>query len=208
VLPTNATHYLTNCTRARGFPGSLRKNLATFSEPRRSMRFTTPSIASAEKPVFGSEKYSFPKPWFPSPLLFRHPPLRFDSIFSNGYRSCSLFYFRDLAISFLFRAPKERESFNTRFSAERRVEIGLLIAPVKETRTLQSEIRFPRCEARAFEPFSSHRFCRRSPEKTCAISLAAVFKRLLSKISTQISYEIWTQDFCLKLPRRAESPPA
>jgi len=206
VLPTNATHYLTNCTRARGFPGSLRKNLATsregrdlaitFSEPERSMRFTTPSIASAEKPVFGSEKYSFPKPWFPSPLLFRHPPLRFDSIFSNGYRSCS------------FGAPKERESFNSRFSAERRVEIGLLMAPVKETRTLQSEIRFPRCEARAFEPFSSHRFCRRSPEKTCAISLAAVFKRLLSKISTQISYEIWTQDFCLKLPRRAESPPA
>jgi len=24
VLPTNATHYLTNCTRARGFPGSVR----------------------------------------------------------------------------------------------------------------------------------------------------------------------------------------
>jgi len=23
VLPTNATHYLTNCTRARGFPGSV-----------------------------------------------------------------------------------------------------------------------------------------------------------------------------------------
>lgn len=169
MLPTNATHYLTNCTRARGFPGSLRKNLATFSEPRRSMRFTTPSIASAEKPVLCSEKYSFPKHWFPSPLPFRHPPLRFDSIFSNGYRSCS------------FGAPKERESFNSRFSAERRVEIVLLTAPVKETQALQSEIRFPRCEARAFEPFSSHRFCRRSPEKTCAISLAAVSKRLLSK---------------------------
>jgi len=161
----------------------LATNLLKPSQPRRSMRFTTPSIASAEKPVFGSEKYSFPKPWFPSPLLFRHPPLRFDSIFSNGYRSCS------------FGAPKERESFNSRFSAERRVEIGLLMAPVKETRTLQSEIRFPRCEARASEPFSSHRFCRRSPEKTCAISLAAVFKRLLSKISTQISYEIWDPRF-------------
>jgi hypothetical protein len=47
VLPTNATHYLTNCTRARGSLGSLGKNLSIFSEPRRSMRFTTPSIASA-----------------------------------------------------------------------------------------------------------------------------------------------------------------
>jgi len=29
VLPTTATHYLTNCTRARGFPGSVRIGLAT-----------------------------------------------------------------------------------------------------------------------------------------------------------------------------------
>jgi len=197
VLPTNATHYLTNCTRARGFPGSLGKNLSIFSEPRRSMRFTTPSIASAERPIFESEKYSFPKPWSLSPLLFRHPPLRFDSIFSNGYRSCS------------FGAPKERESFNARFSAERRTEIGLLMAPVKETRTLQSEIRFPRCEARALEPFSSHRFCRRSPEKTCAISLAAVSIRPLAELSRKILFrENLCEIFRFELPRRAESPPA
>jgi len=81
VLPTNATHYLTNCTRARGFLGSLDKKLQVFTwrpqtEPRRSMRFTTPSIASAGDPVFAFEKYSFPKPGASSPLLFRHPPLR------------------------------------------------------------------------------------------------------------------------------------
>jgi len=29
VLPTTATHYLTNCTRARGFPGSLGIGIAT-----------------------------------------------------------------------------------------------------------------------------------------------------------------------------------
>jgi hypothetical protein len=73
VLPTNAIHYLTNCTRARGFPGSLRKNLATFSEPRRSMRFTTPSIASAGEPVFAIRELFVPEAWFPSLLLFRHP---------------------------------------------------------------------------------------------------------------------------------------
>jgi len=169
VLPTNATHYLTNCTRARGFLGSLRKNLSISSEPKRSMRFTTPSIASAGDSVFASEKYSFPKPDVPSLLLFRHPPLRRDSIFSNGYRSCCLVF-----------QPNERQSgpgsFEWGAPAERRVEIGLFNAPVKETRTPQSEIRFPKCDARALEPFSRVRFCRRSLEKTCAISLAAVFK--------------------------------
>jgi len=73
VLPTTATHYLTNCTRARGFPGSLRKNLSIFSEPERSMRFTTPSIASAGESVFAFEKCSFPKPDVPTPLLFSSP---------------------------------------------------------------------------------------------------------------------------------------
>jgi len=144
VLPTTATHYLTNCTRARGFPGSLRKNLSIFSGPERSMRFTTPSIASAGESVFAFENYSFPKPDVPSPLLFRHPPLRFDSIFSNGYRSCSVFY---------FRAPREPGPFGCGCSAERRVEIDLLKAPVKETQARQSETRFPRCDARAFRAF-------------------------------------------------------
>jgi len=61
VLPTNATHYLTNCTRARCSLGSLGKNLATFSEPRRSMRFTTPSIASAGESVFAFREVFVPE---------------------------------------------------------------------------------------------------------------------------------------------------
>jgi hypothetical protein len=31
VLPTNATHYLTNCTRARGFLGSVRIPVEDFA---------------------------------------------------------------------------------------------------------------------------------------------------------------------------------
>jgi len=105
VLPTNATHYLTNCTRARGFSGSLGKNLSIFSEPERSMRFTTPSIASAEDSVFAFEKYSFPKPEILSPLLFSSPASARRFHLFEWLPRLLVFYFRDLAIAVL-REPK------------------------------------------------------------------------------------------------------
>lgn len=95
VLPTNAIHYLTNCTRALGFFGSLRLQIRACaqtlfftqkSEPKRSMRFTTPSIASAGGSVCACEKYSFPQPDSPSLLLFRRPPPSLRSTFSSGCR--------------------------------------------------------------------------------------------------------------------------
>jgi hypothetical protein len=129
VLPTTATHYLTNCTRARGFPGSVLWfkdfDLATVSlepsQPRRSMRFTTPSIASAGESVFASEKYSFPKPEFPSPLLLSSPvsALRFHPF---GWLS-ELSQVNSETLRFrLFRAPSEQRSFERALPAERRIE--------------------------------------------------------------------------------------
>ena len=139
------------------------------------MRFTTPSIASAGKPFFAIREVFVPEAWVPSLLLFRHPPLRFDSIFSDGYRSCLKSIPKPCGFGFFERLPSNALS-NVHFRLREGSRDWFARAPVKETRTLQSENRFPRCDARAFEPSSSHRLCRRSLEKTCAISLAAVSK--------------------------------
>jgi len=144
-------------------------------QPERSMRFTTPSIASAGESVFAFEKYSFPKPDVPTPLLFRHPPLRFDSIFSNGYRSCSFSYFpKSCDFGFLIRAPHAPASFEAGCLAERRVEIDLLELPWRRRErsnpkpgSLDARLELPSC-------FRVIGFAGRSPEKTCAVSLAAV----------------------------------
>jgi hypothetical protein len=61
------------------------------------MRFTTPSIASAEKPIFANREVFVPDAWFPSPLLFRHPPLRCTSLVQE--------------IFFVFALEKGRDPF-------------------------------------------------------------------------------------------------
>lgn len=76
VLPTNATHYLTNCTRALRFFGSLLNSPCDNSRSRKDRCvFTTPSIASAGGPIFARENYSFPRPGASSLLSLRRPLL-------------------------------------------------------------------------------------------------------------------------------------
>lgn len=210
MLPTTATHYLTNCTRARGFPGSVRIGIATcpvrnvisrslfpsrISQPRRSMRFTTPSIASAGESVFAFENYSFPKPDVPSLLLFSSPAsaLRFH-LFEwlsklLGFNPSAS---RD---PFRFCHSLRRDSFESGCSAERRVEIDLPEAPVKETQARQSETRFPRCVLELSRFFRAIGFTADHPKKRVPFHSPQFSKRLLSKLPSQISHESWTQDF-------------
>jgi len=68
------------------------------------MRFTTPSIASAGKPVFAIREVFVPEAWFPSLLLFRHPS-RASIPFFRMAIGVARFYFQDLAISFFFERP-------------------------------------------------------------------------------------------------------
>jgi hypothetical protein len=110
VLPTNATHYLTNCTRARGFFGSLGSWSQAFtcdSGSSRKDRCVSRRLRSLQrgKPVFANREVFVPDAWFPSLLLLRHPPLRSAPFFSNGCRE-----------------------------HERRTEITFAFVPVKETK--------------------------------------------------------------------------
>jgi hypothetical protein len=85
----------------------LRLNL----QPRRSMRFTTPSIASAGESVFASEKYSFPKPEFPSRLLVSSPASALRFHFFGWLSSLFVFYFPRSCDLVFFRTPNAPNSF-------------------------------------------------------------------------------------------------
>jgi len=88
VLPTTATHYLTNCTRARGFPVLLEKIFRFF--PSQKDRCVSRRLRSLQRgnPFLHSRSIRSRSPMSLRLSCFRHPPLRLDSIFSNGYRSC------------------------------------------------------------------------------------------------------------------------
>jgi len=70
---------------SRFFRFSSIRALRLEPEPKRSMRFTTPSIASAGDPVFAISRSVRSRSLdVPSPLLFRHPPLRFAPFFRTA----------------------------------------------------------------------------------------------------------------------------
>jgi len=168
------------------------------SQPRRSMRFTTPSIASAGESVFAFEKYSFPKPEFPSHLLVSSPAsaLRFHffewlSKLLVSYASAR----RDPALSSRDFRLREGSRLFCSSSRERRRERcnpksgsgdGML-----ELSSLFRVIGFAADHSKKHVPFHSPQF------------RSVFFRRSETNLLRN-----WTLDFRLELPRRAESPPA
>jgi hypothetical protein len=204
VLPTTATHYLTNCTRARCSLGSVRSR--PFDQIRsQEDRCVSRRLRSLQR---GNR--------FVRSRSIRSRRLMSLRLSCFVTRLCASVPSFRMAIEvdakvdpFRFCHPLRSESFDEGASAERRVEIDLPNAPVKEAQAQQSETRFPRCEARAFEPFSSRRFCtpitRKNVCRFARRSFQVVFfRRAQPKSLTRFELEI----FRLDLPRRAESPPA
>lgn len=110
------------------------------SEPKRSMRFTTPSIASAGGSVFACEKYSFPQPDSPSLLLFRRPPPSLRSTFPSGCRGMG-------------EGPRSSDSSSREGDAN-----------------AHDPKQVPQMIARALELFSDSGLCRRDSKNRCLVT--------------------------------------
>jgi hypothetical protein len=122
------------------FRFSAQSALRQFKEPKRSMRFTTPSIASAGDPVFAREKCSFPRPGVPSLLSLRHP----SRLPAPPFR-----------VAVGFSRAKPRPVFSSSREGDAKMSNPKRVPPMR---------------ARALELSSQARFCRRTGEETVSFS--------------------------------------